>query len=78
MLRGAGAAVVLEHWPSHGGAWRAAWQAAAGIDPARQRALVDPDAATAAAGWLSDLALRRWRPAAAPAATVTLILEGTA
>ena len=62
MLGAAGAAVTLDHWPSHAGAWQAAWQAARACDPARQRALVDPQAADGVAAWLEGLA--RWRDAA--------------
>jgi len=74
MLGAAGAAVVLDHWPSHVGAWRDAWAAAMVCDLARQRTLVDPDAATAAAAWLDDLA--RWRDTA-PAAPM-LVAEAIA
>ncbi|KQN25323.1 hypothetical protein ASE86_03515 [Sphingomonas sp. Leaf33] len=61
MLRAAGAAAMLDHWPSHVPAWRAAWAAAAACDLDRQRRLVDPDAAAGVAAWLDRLA--GWREA---------------
>ncbi|MFD1786140.1 hypothetical protein ACFSC3_01005 [Sphingomonas floccifaciens] len=67
MLGAASAAVTLDHWPSHGLAWRHAWQAARACDPTRQRDLVDPDAAAGAAAWLDRLA--RWRDVE-PAASI--------
>ncbi|TVV72137.1 hypothetical protein FOY91_15310 [Sphingomonas solaris] len=77
MLDRAGAAAMLEHWPSHAGAWAEAWRRAATIDPARQHALVDPDAAASTANWLEDLAERRWgHPSPAPIAP--LIIESLA
>lgn len=56
MLAAAGAAVVLDHWPSHVDAWSAAWRTAATLDLERQRRLVDADAAAGAAEWLEGLA----------------------
>jgi hypothetical protein len=76
MLGEAGAAVVLDHWPSHAGAWAAAWRRAAALDLVRQRALVDPGAARAAADWLAGLAARRGRAADADI-PVTIIVEET-
>ena len=62
-LDAAGGAVVLDHWPAHGRAWTDAWRAAAGLDLARQRALVDPDAATETALWLERQATAAWSEA---------------
>lgn len=59
MLGAAGAAVTLDHWPSHALAWRDAWAAALACDLAQQRRLIDPDAARGAADWLDRLA--GWR-----------------
>jgi hypothetical protein len=67
-LARAGAAHVLPDLPSSAHRWRSAVeQAMARHDPARQRALVAPDAARGAADWLEELAARLWRPFAAPA-----------
>lgn len=63
MLAEAKAAVVLDHWPSHAGAWGEAWARAARIAPATQHALVDPHAADDAARWLDTLADRLWSEA---------------
>lgn len=60
MLDRAGAAVMLEHWPSSAAAWSSAWQRAGLLDPAVQRALVDPDATRNAAAWLDRLADEAW------------------
>lgn len=60
MLDAAGAAVMLDHWPAHGGAWAAAWARADALDLTRQRALVNRDAATDAAAWLCTLADAAW------------------
>lgn len=77
MLDRAGAAAVLDHWPSHAGAWAAAWARAATLDPDRQRALVDPRAAAAAAAWLADLAERRGMgDAAAVPSPAPIIIAG--
>jgi hypothetical protein len=59
-LAAAGAAVMLDHWPAHAGAWSKAWDDAAGLDLDRQRALVDPDAARDTAGWLEAQAEAAW------------------
>lgn len=56
MLGTAGAAIMLDHWPSHAGAWRDAWAAASACDLSHQRRLIDPEAATNAAAWLDRLA----------------------
>lgn len=56
MLDSAGAAVALDHWPSHADGWARAWARAAEIDPAAQRRLVDAGAAADAAAWLERLA----------------------
>ena len=65
MLATSGAAVALDHWPSHAGAWQEAWTRAEALDPARQQALVDPDAAAKTARWLEGLA--GWCPQPVPA-----------
>ena len=76
MLDRAGAAAMLEHWPSHAGAWAAAWQRAVALDLGRQLALVDPAAAGIAAAWLTDLADRRVpAPFVTPRPKPTLIIE---
>jgi predicted glycosyltransferase len=59
-LANAGAAVMLDHWPAHAGAWRRAWQDAAALDLDRQRALVDPNAAHDTAMWLEAQADAAW------------------
>ena len=60
-LARAGVAHHLPALPSSVPAWRAALAAArAAHDPARQRALIRPDAAAHAARWLDDLATRLW------------------
>ena len=63
-LQRAGVAHMRATWPGTPGGWRAAVDAAMAIDPAAQRALVDPGAAAGTARWLTDLAARLWRPAA--------------
>lgn len=73
MLGAAGAAVTLDHWPSHSLAWRRAWQAAGACDLSRQHQLVDPEAAAGAAAWLDGLA--SWRDADAAATTTFLVSE---
>ena len=55
MLDRAGAAVMLDHWPSHADAWLAAWQRAAALDLERQQGLVNRSAANLAASWLQGL-----------------------
>ena len=62
MLDRAGAAVMLDHWPSHAGAWRRAWTRAATLDLALQHGLVDPGAARGAAAWLCRLGDDAWAP----------------
>ncbi|MCL3883916.1 glycosyltransferase [Marivita sp. GX14005] len=58
-LAAAGAAHHCPHLPSSVQDWRAALEAAlSDHDPARQRALIDPDAAGKAAGWLEALIAR--------------------
>lgn len=59
-LATAGAAVMLDHWPGHAGAWVKAWDDAAGLDLDLQGALVDPDAARDTAGWLEAQAEAAW------------------
>ncbi|MET0248881.1 MAG: glycosyltransferase [Sphingobium sp.] len=80
MLDGAGAAAVLDHWPSHVGAWRQAWAKAAALPVAARRSLVDPDAAAGAAAWLVALADSLWAPpvVAVPIATVLPVTESRA
>ncbi|TKD51133.1 glycosyltransferase family protein [Sphingomonas baiyangensis] len=56
MLDAAGAAIALEHWPSHAGAWDAAWTRAASLDVGAQQRLVQPQAARDAAAWIEALA----------------------
>ncbi len=76
MLDRAGAAVMLNHWPSHAGAWTVAWQRAAALDLRRQHTLVDPAGAAIAASWFTDLAERRSLvPAGAQPPAPTLIIE---
>ena len=60
MLDRAGAAAMLEHWPSSAAAWAAAWERAAAVDLSVQRALVDPAATRDAAAWLDTLAKEIW------------------
>lgn len=60
MLDRAGAAVMLDHWPSYARAWTDGWRRAAALDPARQQALVDPAAARRAAAWLAALGDHCW------------------
>jgi hypothetical protein len=60
MLDRAGAATMLEHWPSHVDAWGQAWVRAGSIDPTRQNALFDREAAAGCAAWLSALAEAAW------------------
>ena len=60
MLDRAGAAIMLDHWPSHAGAWTQAWTRAAALDLARQQALFDTRAADDVASWLSTLADDAW------------------
>lgn len=72
MLDRAGAAVAIEHWPSHADAWAAAWTRVDRLDLSRQQPLVRADAALRAADWLDDLATRAWA-----ATTVDLIAPPT-
>jgi hypothetical protein len=58
MLDLSGAAVMLDHWPSHVDAWTDGWARAERLDLDRQRRLVEPGAAADAAAWLEALA--RW------------------
>ena len=55
-----GLAVVSRHWPSHAQAWEKLWNAARMIDVGRQRAIIDPNSAQAAATWLNDLCRDLW------------------
>ena len=55
-----GLAAVSRHWPSHAGAWDKLWSAARMVDVERQRAIIDPNSAKAAALWLDDLSLSLW------------------
>ncbi|MGU3390834.1 glycosyltransferase [Sphingomonas sp. M1A8_2b] len=57
-----GAAIMLEHWPSHVGAWARAWTRAASLDVSRQRALYDANAARNAASWISRVTDSAWTP----------------
>ncbi|MDE0880371.1 MAG: glycosyltransferase, partial [Sphingomonas bacterium] len=59
-LEKAGAAVTLNHWPSHAAAWRDAFDRADRLDVAAQRCLVDPGAARSTADWLAALGDRAW------------------
>jgi hypothetical protein len=56
MLDLSGAAVMLDHWPSHVDAWTDGWARAERLDLDRQRRLVEPGAAADAAAWLEALA----------------------
>lgn len=69
-LSGAGAAVLLDHWPAHVDAWRAAWARATSLDLSVQRGLADPAAPQRAARWLEQLAELRQRPAPAEVASL--------
>ncbi|UZK68961.1 glycosyltransferase [Sphingomonas sp. S1-29] len=73
MLAQAGAAVTLDHWPSHVDAWRDAWTRAAAIDTAKQHMLVDPHAAQGVADWFERLAA--WQRPAPRAAAPNLLAE---
>ena len=55
-----GLAVVSRHWPSYAQAWEKLWTAARMIDVGRQRAIIDPNSAQAAATWLNDLCRDLW------------------
>jgi len=69
-LAAAGVAAVRPHLPSSAHAWDAAIaEATARHDPERQRALIDPRPAAAAADWLEALADRLWSPRPAPSDT---------
>lgn len=68
-----GLAAVSDHWPSHTAAWKRLWDTARRIDPKRQRALIEPQAACDAASWLDQLARRLWDGAAS-----TVSLEAAA
>lgn len=79
MLERAGAAAMLDHWPSHASAWAAAWQRAMALDLGRQHDLVDPAAAADAALWLTDLAECLGQlPARAKPHEASLIVESLA
>lgn len=60
-LERAGVACVRRSWPASAQAWRAAIQEALDIDPERQHALVDPEAAKKAARRLETLSKSLWR-----------------
>ena len=77
MLAEAGAAVMLDHWPAHGAAWAEAWGKAAALDLAVQRALVDPDAAQAAAAWLEAQADEAWTVPAIEIVSAPVMMEAT-
>ncbi len=62
MLDQAGAAIMLEHWPSHADAWAQAWTRAATLDLPRQQALYESNAASDAALWLVKVADDAWAP----------------
>ena len=55
-----GLAATSRHWPSHAASWGQLWAAARLVDCERQRAIIDPDAATHAAQWLDELAASLW------------------
>ena len=55
-----GLAAVSRHWPSYAQAWEKLWTAARMIDGGRQRAIIDPNSAQAAATWLNDLCRELW------------------
>lgn len=77
MLDHVGAAIMLDHWPSHASAWQQAWTRAAALDPARQQALVDPAGAATAANWLIALAERSdMAPTPCPALEAALVVGG--
>lgn len=79
MLDKAGAAVVLDHWPSHVGAWHSAWARAAALAPSVRQSLVDPNAATGAAAWLMALADSLWAPPAVTGSAPSILpLESAA
>ncbi|MEN3748387.1 glycosyltransferase [Sphingomonas sp. HF-S3] len=69
MLDRAGAAAMLDHWPSHAEAWLAAWKRAAVLESGLQHGLVDRSAATKAAAWLNGLIDRR-KPGSAGTAMI--------
>ena len=56
-----GLAAVSRQWPSHAEGWAGLWRAAGLIECERQRAIIDHDAATKAARWLDELAVRLWQ-----------------
>ena len=66
MLGASGAAVALDHWPSHAAAWRDAWSRAEALDLDRQRALIDPQAAIKTARWLEGLTQWSRQPVPTP------------
>lgn len=78
MLEQAGAAAVLDHWPSHVGAWHDAWALAGALSPAKRQSLVDPNAAAGAAAWLMALADSLWMPPALTLAVPPLSLKDCA
>lgn len=63
----AGVAATARHWPGSRVEWQRLWQAAIGIDPQEQRALVSPSAAADAARDIEALIEHIWaKPAASP------------
>jgi predicted glycosyltransferase len=60
MLDQAGAAAMLDHWPSSVDAWAQAWTRAATLNLAPQQALYEAGAAQQAASWLSRVADDAW------------------
>jgi hypothetical protein len=77
MLAEAGAAVTLDHWPAQGAAWSEAWAKAAMLDLTVQHALVDPNAAKAAADWIETQADAAWAASELEIVSAPLIMEGT-
>lgn len=69
----AGAAVTLDHWPAHAGAWHDAMTRARRLDPSAQTALVDLQAAQNAADWLGEVADAAWA-GCAPLPTPPLVV----
>ncbi|RDC60632.1 hypothetical protein HME9302_01846 [Alteripontixanthobacter maritimus] len=60
----AGVAAMARQWPGSAAAWRKLWHAAAALDPAEQKVLVDPNAAPRAAKAVDTLVNRLWSPTA--------------
>ncbi|GAA4033764.1 hypothetical protein GCM10022281_12110 [Sphingomonas rosea] len=73
MLGEAGAAVVADSWPASAAAWTRLWDEASALDLGRQKALIDPEAATRTATWLRDLIARSWGTAAQSSRTLQAV-----